>query len=334
MGFDPSSTSDKSRTLGGGPASQVETLGIREASPATVKTKWTAPTKGSTQRVGVTPKIKVTWDAAELAGEVNSPTGSGKMEPHYKVCTLDTTSSFAQLCTKKIFNSVCNAPLPLKTQRKYKVKFYKDLGAGIVPQRPLVSMRYEPSRKQWRIHTVTAFAVVRWHEPVAGFNPVCGENVTIDKRYGVRGLKEKPAYTDRNAKGYYVDVAKNLRLYKSATNKNTTDIYWWVKGSTKRHEWAHLKYYRRGLDKRINALLRKTSQELNQKIKRSRILITKEELEDQAGRILMRLITLAEEDGFDDNNEDYVSEQTAKEFHREAEKILKWGKAEEKKVKK
>jgi len=215
-------------------------------------------------------------------------------------------------------------------EKEYAMKrYWKDFGSGIAHMPPTVSMRYNKNKNEWIIESLTAYAVVRWSEPLAGFHPICGKNVTINKGDGIRG---NPPTNNPNAKGYYVDVARNLSLYKGAVEKPFDKIHWWVPGATERHEKAHLEYTKKEFKGLSAFLLRQTALKLERQISRGRINPGNQgEMEYHARSILDGVIQWAKNKNLISamRNENVVSKKTAQEFKDEAAKILKWGKAEE-----
>lgn len=296
------------------------------------RTKFAGPvlSKPGLPRVKVASNVSIKWDVAELGGEVNSPTGGGKMHDHSRVCSIAKTSSFYALYSKKkVYNKVCGKQPLSQIRRKYKAKYWKDLGPGIVPMPPTVSIRYNKIKNVWTIESLTAYAVVRWADPAAGFHPICGKNVTINKSDGIRG---NPPTSNPNAKGYYVDVAKNLSLYKGAVDKPFANIFWWVPGATERHEKAHLEYSKKEFKNLSAFLLRQTALKLEKELRLNRINpVNQEQMEYHARYILDGEIQFAKNSNLISvtMNETVVSNKTAQEFKDEAAKILKWGKAEE-----
>jgi len=278
-----------------------------------------------TKKVSVARGARATWDVGLLEVVNRSLTGSGRFRQDYLACAAGTLN----LKKSSSFNKKCAAAAPAR-YRTGTTKTMKQLVGSGNNWTPDVSIKYDKTGNRWVLESVTVYGVLIVGEPVQGAYPVFGKNVTTDRRYGVRGPRGKIS-RDPNEKGYYRDVARNLLLYKSATNKPVGRMYWWVKDSTMRHEKKHYELYRKWFESKLKRFLQTTATRLRVELLLGRIRpITRKQLEYRA-RFIFRDI-LQNDPGYQDTHETQVSATTAAEFKKEAQELLRKGQALEAKA--
>ncbi len=268
--------------------------------------------------------MKLSWDLARLEILDNSISGAGRCQENHVACG----SGHLKLSKSSVFNKKCNMPVP--SRHRGKGKLWKNLLGSGGASYPDVNLQLDKGLNAWLIRSVTCYTVLQYSVSPKGSYPVFGDNVTTDKKYGVRGLKGRRPSKKLSDKGYYKDVAANLRLYQGACNKPGDMMYWWVKDSTKRHEEAHHTAYRKWFESKVTSFLQKTARKLQGELTSGKLRVSTREDAEKHASLILRDIMIADKGCFA-THETQVSAMTAKEFRAMADDILaKGAKAEAK----
>jgi hypothetical protein len=172
----------------------------------------------------------------------------------------------------------------------------------------------------WAVNKVTAYTVIYVSEPLEGAYPELNKNVTTNPDDGVRTYNGKKNSKDPRGKGYYEEVAKNLELYKGADNKPYDQMYWWVRGSTLRHEQEHLRLYKEWFKDNLRGFLLRVSRALEAEVSNSQLKsVSRAALEKRARSLLKR--ALKTDPNYRNTHEVKASALTAREFKAEADKL-------------
>jgi hypothetical protein len=269
------------------------------------------------KRIEVSPELKVEWDVAELVTDGGTLTGGGKHFPHHYIC-----SGCAPLFTYKAppkWNRICAKVMPDQGKDDASAQRSSD---GVL-RYPDISVRHDPSRDVMSIYSVCVYAIVVVYEAVDGAFPVPGQNVVIDNKYGVRGLREFGHTNIPTDPGYFEDVAANLERYKNSEEKE--GLYWWVEGSTLRHEQKHLELYVKWFEPKLRLLLKNIAATASRELQQGQIkLVTLDSVTAKVQSALKEGVAALDKP----DTEKAASAVTRQEFWDTAAAIRKWGAAE------
>jgi hypothetical protein len=285
------------------------------------------------RRHAAAPKVIVSssltsidWDLAiVITRKLEGLLGSGSHTPHHYYCQGESTEKTEDGTQ---YSKMCSDKSP--SGATYGADFDSGGPSQGTPRNPSFSLSYSDSLHQWVIQSVTAYSVIRVSDPASDdAYPVLGKNVTINPSDGIRGT---PPSEDPDKKGYYQDVANNLRRYKSAEEKNT-GMYWWLPGVTLRHERKHFEFYKNWLDRNCAALLQLTATELGRQLEQGEVSADGDLLARKAQGFFGDLIEKSKSDDFSTESEKYASGASALEFQMKASEIERQGKELERKSK-
>jgi hypothetical protein len=155
---------------------------------------------------------------------------------------------------------------------------------------PEIDVDYNPDTGVWSINSITVHSLIRLDEPGEGAYPVVGANVLNDRDLGLRTPRDNPA-----GKGYWRKVVENLKLY--GPDVLFSNLQWWVRGSTLRHEKAHHELYREWFDRKWGEFRTELEHALRERLENNEVQpVTKENIETAAYFSLKFILELAERD--------------------------------------
>lgn len=120
---------------------------------------------------------------------------------------------------------------------------------------PEIDVFFNSSKGQFEIRSITIYTLKIVNNPDPRALPRAGDNVTNEKRLGIRTPEGDP-----EGKGYWQDVIRDMERYE---RQDIGGIQWYAPGSTAYHEEVHNKQFREGIRNNRDAVIRKLEKAIN-----------------------------------------------------------------------